>query len=90
MTSSDLWDAETAERYDSSAAFMFTPEVLDPAVAFLAELAGDGPALELAIGTGRIAIPLVARGVPVTGIELSQPMVDQLRRRGGDIPRGGG
>ncbi len=61
MTSSDLWDAETAERYDDSSAFMFAPDVLDRAVAFLAELAGDGPALELAIGTGRVAIPLAER-----------------------------
>jgi SAM-dependent methyltransferase len=86
MTSSDLWDAETAERYDESSAFMFAPEVLEPAVDFLAELAGDGPALELAIGTGRVAVPLVERGVPVTGIELSQPMVDQLRKKRSDIP----
>ena len=60
---------------------MFAPDVLDPAVGFLAELAGDGPALEFAIGTGRVAVPLVERGVPVSGIELSQPMVDQLRRK---------
>ena len=86
MTSSDLWDAETAARYDESSAFMFTPEVLDPAVSFLAELAGDGAALELAIGTGRVAVPLAERGVPVSGIELSQPMADQLRRKRADIP----
>jgi len=86
MTSSDLWDAETAETYDESSAFMFAPEVLEPAVDFLAGLAGDGPALELAIGTGRVAIPLVERGVPVSGIELSQPMVDQLHRKRSDIP----
>ena len=86
MTSSDLWDAETAEQYDETSAFMFTPEVLDPAVDFLAELAGDGPALELAIGTGRVAIPLVERGIAVSGIELSQPMVDQLHRKRSDIP----
>ena len=54
VTSSDLWDAETAEQYDESSAFMFAPEVLDPAVDLLAELAGDGPALELAIGTGSL------------------------------------
>ncbi|WP_353647528.1 class I SAM-dependent methyltransferase [Nakamurella sp. A5-74] len=78
MTSSDLWSAETAERYDESSAFMFAPEVLDPAVEFLADLAGDGPVLEFAIGTGRVAIPLAARGIAVSGIELSQPMVDQL------------
>ena len=86
LTSSDLWDAETAERYDDSSAFMFAPNVLDPAVAFLAELAGDGPALELAIGTGRVAIPLAERGISVTGVELSQPMVDQLHRKMSDLP----
>ncbi|MGH3333102.1 MAG: class I SAM-dependent DNA methyltransferase [Nocardioidaceae bacterium] len=81
MTSSDLWDEDTAERYDANSAEMFTPQVLDPAVAFLARLAGSGPALELAIGTGRVAVPLAARGVSVAGIELSQPMVDRLRRK---------
>jgi SAM-dependent methyltransferase len=81
MTSSDLWDECTAERYDAASAEMFAPEVLDPAVGFLARLAGDGPALEFAIGTGRVAIPLAARGIPVTGIELSQPMADRLRRK---------
>jgi len=86
MTSSDLWDAETAERYDESSAFMFAPEVLDPAVDFLADLAGEGAALELAIGTGRVAIPLAARGIAVSGVELSQPMADQLRRKCNDIP----
>ena len=86
MTSSDLWDAETAERYDEASAFMFAPDVLEPAVRFLADLAGDGPALELAIGTGRVAVPLVERGVAVSGIELSQPMVEQLRTKRTDIP----
>ena len=86
VTSSDLWDSETAERYDDSSAFMFAPDVLDPAVDFLAELAGDGPALELAIGTGRVAIPLAERGISVTGVELSQPMVDQLHRKVSDLP----
>jgi SAM-dependent methyltransferase len=81
MTTSDLWDAETAAGYDDSSAHMFDPGVLDPAVEFLARLAGDGSALELAIGTGRVAIPLAARGIPVSGIELSQPMVDRLRRK---------
>ncbi len=60
---------------------MFTPGALDPAVDRLVELAGEGRALEFAIGTGRIAIPLAARGVPVTGIELSAPMVEQLRTK---------
>ena len=86
MTSSDLWDAETAERYDETSAFMFAPDVLEPAVRFLAGLAHDGPALELAIGTGRVAIPLVERGISVSGIELSQPMVDQLHKKRADIP----
>lgn len=57
------------------------PEVLDPAVDFLTDLAGPGAALELAIGTGRVAIPLAARSVPVTGIELSEPMVARLRHK---------
>jgi hypothetical protein len=86
MTSSDYWDETTAARYDEESAFMFEPDVLDPAVDFLADLAGDGRALELAIGTGRVAIPLTDRDVAVTGIELSQPMVDQLHRKRPDIP----
>lgn len=86
MVSSDLWDAETAAAYDETSAFMFDPAVLDPAVYFLADLAGDGPALELAIGTGRIAIPLIERGVRVTGIELSQPMVDRLHEKDPTVP----
>jgi SAM-dependent methyltransferase len=86
VTSSDLWDAETAEQYDEGSAFMFEPDVLDPAVDFLADLAGGGPALELAIGTGRVAIPLADRGIAVSGIELSQPMVDQLHRKRPDLP----
>ncbi|GAA1408032.1 class I SAM-dependent methyltransferase [Catellatospora coxensis] len=81
MTSSDLWDEDTAARYDETSAEMFTPDLLDSTVDFLARLAGDGPALEFAIGTGRVAVPLAARGVHVSGIELSQPMVDQLRRK---------
>jgi SAM-dependent methyltransferase len=74
-----------AERYDESAADMFDPAVLDPAVEFLAALAGDGAALELGIGTGRIALPLSARGVRVHGIDLSEAMVAKLREKpGGD------
>src|SRR5438552_12318403 len=64
---------------------MFAPEVVEPAVDFLAALAGDGAALELGIGTGRIALPLAARGVPVHGIDLSRAMVERLRAKpGGD------
>ena len=76
-----------AERYDESSPEMFDPAVVDPAVDFLAGLAGDGAALELGIGTGRIAIPLSRRGVRVHGIDLSPQMVAQLRAKpgGGDI-----
>ena len=79
---------EVAARYDESSASMFAPEVLGPAVDRLEELAAGGPALELAIGTGRVALALAARGVPVTGIELSAAMVEQLRAKpgGADIP----
>ena len=65
---------------------MFAPDVLEPAVDFLAGLAGRGPALEFAIGTGRVAVPLAERGVAVSGIELSRPMADQLLAKRGDIP----
>jgi SAM-dependent methyltransferase len=81
MTTSDLWDEEMAQRYDRSSASMFRPDVLQPAVDLLATLAGDGPVLELAVGTGRIAVPLAARGVRITGVELSEPMVRQLRHK---------
>ncbi|MBX6383865.1 MAG: class I SAM-dependent methyltransferase [Microbispora sp.] len=81
MRQEDIWNADAARRYDTPGTGMFAPEVLGPAVDRLAELAGDGPALEFAIGTGRVAIPLVERGVPVTGIELSRPMIDQLRTK---------
>jgi SAM-dependent methyltransferase len=67
---------------------MFRPEVVDPAVDFLAGLAGDGAALELGIGTGRIALPLAARGVRVQGIDLSEAMVTRLRAKpgGANVP----
>jgi SAM-dependent methyltransferase len=86
MTTSDLWDADAAARYDETSAFMFAPEVLDPAVELLTERAGTGRALELAIGTGRVAIPLADHGVPVAGIELSQPMADRLHAKRPDLP----
>jgi SAM-dependent methyltransferase len=81
MVSSEVWDEATARRYDETSAEKFAPGVLGPTVDFLADLAGSGPALELAIGTGRVGVPLAARGVPVTGIELSAPMVAELRRK---------
>jgi SAM-dependent methyltransferase len=74
-----------AERYDESAADMFDVAVVGPAVDFLAPLAGAGSALELGIGTGRIALPLAERGVQVHGIDLSEAMVAKLRAKpGGD------
>jgi SAM-dependent methyltransferase len=72
-----------AERYDASSPEMFDPAVVDPVVDLLAGLAGDGAALELGIGTGRIAIPLSRRGVAVHGIDLSPQMVAQLRAKPG-------
>ena len=65
MRQEDIWDAEAAKRYDTPGTGMFAPEVLGPTVEFLAGLAAGGPALELAIGTGRVAIPLAERGVSV-------------------------
>ncbi len=76
-----MWDEETASRYDRDAAEKYAPQVLVPTIDFLARLVGAGAALEFAIGTGRVAIPLAERGIPVTGVELSPAMVAQLRRR---------
>jgi SAM-dependent methyltransferase len=74
-----------AARYDESSAEMFDPAVVEPAVDVLADLAGDGRALEFGIGTGRVALPLARRGVPVHGIELSKAMAARLRAKpGGD------
>jgi SAM-dependent methyltransferase len=89
MRQDEIWGVDTTRHYDTPGTGMFAPEVLDPAVDRLAGLAGGGRALEFAIGTGRVAVPLAARGVPVTGIEPSQPMIDQLRegRRGDDPGR---
>ncbi|WP_315092892.1 class I SAM-dependent methyltransferase [uncultured Cellulomonas sp.] len=81
MDPSLLWDAETARRYDTPGTGMFAPEVLGPTVDRLVALADGGRALELAIGTGRVAVPLAQRGVPVVGIELSPHMVEQLRTK---------
>jgi SAM-dependent methyltransferase len=74
-----------AATYDQASAEMFEPSVVEPAVEMLAALAGSGRALELGIGTGRIALPLACRGVPVHGIDFSQAMVARLRAKpGGD------
>jgi SAM-dependent methyltransferase len=72
-----------AQRYDESSAEMFEPGVVDAAVDVLVELAGDGRALELGIGTGRLALPLAARGVPVHGVDLSRAMLARLRAKPG-------
>lgn len=79
----DHFAGEVAGRYDVDAGDRFAPEVLGPTVDVLADLAGDGDALEFAVGTGRVALPLAARGVPVAGIELSPDMAAQLRAKDG-------
>ena len=81
------FDERVAARYDDSEAEMFEAQVIDPVVEVLVELAGSGRALELGIGTGRIALPLAQRGVSVHGIDLSKAMVARLRakRDGEDI-----
>jgi SAM-dependent methyltransferase len=85
MHDDGYFDERVAAQYDEASADASTPEVVDPIVDFLAELAESGRALELGIGTGRIALPLARRGVPVHGIELSRAMVDRLRAKpGGD------
>jgi len=78
-----VWDGEIAEVYDATYAALAEPSVVDPMVDLLAQLAGDGAVLEFAVGTGRIALPLRARGVAVHGIELSPHMADQLRAKPG-------
>ena len=88
MTGDGYFDERVAARYDESSSEMFAREAVEPAVDFLAALAGDGPALELGIGTGRIALPLAGRGVEVHGIDVSQAMVARLREKPGgeEIP----
>jgi SAM-dependent methyltransferase len=77
------WGQEIAEVYDKTYAAQSRPSVLDPIVDLLAELAGGGPALEFAAGTGRVALPLSARGIAVAGIELSPHMAERLRAKPG-------
>jgi SAM-dependent methyltransferase len=77
------FDERVAARYDESEEEMFDSAVIQPTVDFLAELAGDGRALELGIGTGRIAVPLAQRGVAVHGIDMSRAMVARLREKPG-------
>ncbi len=79
----DYFDEPVAARYDETSSEMFDPEVVEPAVAFLAGLAWGGDALELGIGTGRLALPLSRRGIRVAGIELSDAMVARMRAKPG-------
>jgi Methyltransferase domain len=73
------FDERIAERYETFWPELFDPAAIEPVVNVLAELAGTGGALELGIGTGRIAVPLHQRGVPVHGIELSPAMASRLQ-----------
>ncbi len=77
------FNEQVAARYDEDAKAMYQSDVLEPTVEFLAELVGDGAALEFGIGTGRVALPLSARGVLVHGIDISEPMLAQLRSKPG-------
>ena len=79
----NYFDETIAAEYDATSSAMFDPTLLASTVDFLADLAGSGAALELGIGTGRIALPLSGRGVPVHGIELSPAMVERLRAKPG-------
>jgi SAM-dependent methyltransferase len=79
----DRFGERVAKQYDESAADMFEPGAVDPVADFLANLAGLGAALELGIGTGRIALPLARRGIRVHGIDLSAAMIARLRAKPG-------
>lgn len=79
----DHFGPRVAERFDKRYAYQADPAVVEPVVDFLADLAGHGSALELGIGTGRIALPLSQRGVRVHGIDLSEAMVAKLQAKPG-------
>ena len=83
MTDDGYFGERVAARYDQSSGEEFDPAVIEATVDFLIGLAGSGRALELGIGTGRIALPLAERGVPVHGIDLSAAMVERLRAKPG-------
>jgi len=78
-----FFNADIAAMYDHPSDPMNSPEVIDPTVEFLRQLVGDGAALEFAIGTGRIGVPLAGRGVPVSGIEFSEPMAAVMKEKPG-------
>jgi SAM-dependent methyltransferase len=77
----DLWDDEAAKSYDTPGTGMFAADVLGPVIDRLQALAGEGPVVEFAIGTGRVAIPLLERGLKVGGIEIAPAMIAQLRTK---------
>ena len=79
----DYFGEPVAQRYDASTAELSGPEIVDPIVDFLVDLSVNGTALELGIGTGRIALPLAERGIRVHGIDLSEAMVARLRAKPG-------
>lgn len=80
-----VFNEVVAATYDADSPEMFEPKLLAATTAFLAELASGGRALEFAIGTGRVALPLLQRGVPVSGIDISEAMVAKLKEKpGGD------
>ncbi|MEQ1901259.1 MAG: class I SAM-dependent methyltransferase [Devosia sp.] len=81
MDHKDIWDVEAAKSYDTPGTGMFDPVLLKQTSDYLVKLAEGGPVLEFAIGTGRVAIPLAERGLRVSGIEFSQPMIDELRSK---------
>lgn len=83
MSADGVFDERIARTYDGDSASMFAPEVIDPTVDFLAELADGRRVLEFAIGTGRVGLPLSATGVNVTGIELSEAMVAVMMAKPG-------
>ncbi len=78
-----MFDEKIALNYDNDIASMYDPEVLNSTVDFLESLAGNGMALEFGIGTGRVALPLSQRGIPVHGIDNSEPMLNQLQNKTG-------
>jgi SAM-dependent methyltransferase len=84
MEQAEVWDEHAAAAYDTPGVGMFDAELLRATTDRLAALANGGRALEFAVGTGRVAIPLAKRGVPVVGIELSAPMIARLRAKADD------
>jgi 16S rRNA A1518/A1519 N6-dimethyltransferase RsmA/KsgA/DIM1 with predicted DNA glycosylase/AP lyase activity len=81
--SENYFDERIAATYEAKWPELFEPAVVDPAVSFLADLARSSTALELGIGTGRLALPLSQRGIRVHGIELSPAMAAHLRAKPG-------